>query len=302
MRTSAFNYRETTWDTENVSGLQKRLSILLGLDGPKTRSFSSAFKDAGVEFLSCERLAERHGAAAEGELVDDQTGVRQRFSEVRLTAAPADSGDDDTTQLFNEISYLKNRSVSGPTLRRGIRLDRYRVTRSDASGPFQAIFSPQDDDAWRMIGSYNTRDGAVDSVNALRRFLVRLNVASEGFHILEHILLRPLSQDTHQGSPVPADFYSFKMSVIFPDWTARFQTPGFRRFTQETFQDNSPAHISPQFHWLGLDRMQRFEELYRNWLSINREDSSAQKEFDGASKTLIDFLIETDPGNLGLKS
>ena len=292
MRTSAFDYRKTTWNTENVSGLQKRVSILLGLDGSKTQSFSSAFEDAGVELLSSERLAERHGAAAEGELVADQAGVRRRFSEISLTAASAEGEDDETARLFSDISYLKNKAVSEPTLRQGIHLDRYRVTRTDASGPFQAIFSSQDGENWRTIGAYDSVDAATESVNALRRFLVRLNVASEGFHIIEHILLRPLSQDTHQGSPVPADFYSFKMSVIFPDWTARFQTPGFRRFTEETFQDHCPAHISPEFHWLGLDRMRRFEELYKSWLSFDRGDPSAKQEFDGASKALIDFLIE----------
>ncbi len=292
MRTSAFDYRKTTWDTENVSGLQKRVSILLGLDKSKTRPLSTAFEDAGVELLSSERLAERHGAAAEGELVADQAGVRRRFSEISLTGASAEGEDDETARLFSDISYLKNKAVSGPTLRQGIHLDRYRVTRSDASGPFQAIFSSQDGENWRTIGAYDSVDAAADSVNALRRFLVRLNVASEGFHIIEHILLRPLSQDTHQGSPVPAGFYPFKMSVIFPDWTARFQTPGFRRFTEEMFQDHCPAHISPEFHWLGLDRMQRFEELYKSWLSFDRDDPSAQQEFDGASKALINLLIE----------
>ena len=101
------------------------------------------------------------------------------------------------------------------------------------------------------------------------------------------------------------DFYSFKMSVIFPDWTARFQTPGFRRFSEETVQSHCPAHISPEFHWLGLDRMQQFENLYKSWLGIQRDDHSAQEGFDAASKELIDFLISIGkeaPGPTGGQS
>ncbi|MCH7736952.1 MAG: hypothetical protein IH872_06060 [Chloroflexi bacterium] len=301
MRTSAFNNRETVWDTDNMSGLQKRVSILLGLDGFKTRSIASAFVDAGVELLTKERFEERHGAAAEGELASDQAGIRQRFLEVPLTGAPAETAGEETGQLFNDIVYLKHKAVSGPALRLGIHLDRYRISRPISNDSFQAIFRPQDDEDWRILGVYGSEAAAVASVNALRRFLIRLNVASEGFHIIEHILLRPVSRQDHQGVSVPADFYSFKISVLFPDWTARFQTPGFRRLTEETIQSNCPAHIFPEFHWLGLDRMQEFEGRYKSWLDLKNDDPADLEKSDGASKKLIDFLMEIGAENPGPK-
>ena len=292
MRTSAFNSRDPAWETDNVSGLQKKVSILLGLNGFQTRSLTTAFAEAGVELLTKERFEELHGAAAEGELVAAQAEIRQRFLEVPLTGTTgAEAG-----RLFEEIVYLKHKAVSGPALRLGVHLDRYRVGRADSSDPFQAIFSPGDNEGWRILGAYDSEDEAVASVNALRRFLIRLNVASEGFHIVEHILLRPLGQDAHQGIRVPDDFYSFKLSVLFPGWTARFQTPEFRKLTEETVQSHCPAHIFPEFHWLDLDKMQEFEGLYRRWLDTIGQGSEPAETRNAAAKELIGFLLENAAG------
>ncbi|MCH8987736.1 MAG: hypothetical protein IIA92_02905 [Chloroflexi bacterium] len=295
MRTNAFNNRDPAWDTDNVSSLQKKVSILLGLNGFQTRYLTTAFAEAGVELLTKERFEELHGAAAEGELVAVQAGIRQRFLEVPLTGTSgAEAG-----RLFDDIVYLKHKAVTGPALRQGIHLDRYRVGRAGSGDSFQAIFSPDDphdNEAWRILGVYDSEDEAVASVNALRRFLIRLNVASEGFYVLEHILLRPLGQDTHHGIRVPDDFYSFKLSVLFPGWTARFQTPEFRRLTEETVQSHCPAHIFPEFHWLDLDKMQEFEGLYSRWLDTVGQGGEPAETRNAAAKELIGFLMENAAG------
>lgn len=298
MRTNAFNNRDPAWDTDNVSSLQKKVSVLLGLNGFQTRYLTTAFVEAGVELLTKERFEELHGAAAEGELVAAQAGIRQRFLEVPLTG----TAGAEASRLFDDIAYLKHKAVSGPALRLGIHLDRYRVGRAGSGDSFQAIFSPDDphdphnNEAWRILGTYDSEDEAVASVNALRRFLIRLNVASEGFYVVEHILLRPLGQDAHQGIRVPDDFYSFKLSVLFPGWTARFQTSEFRILTEETVQSHCPAHMFPEIHWLDLDKMQEFEGLYRSWLDTTGQGDEPAETRNAAAKELIGFLLENAAG------
>jgi len=294
MRTAAFNKRDPAWGTDNVSGLQKKVSILLGLDGSQTRSLTAAFAEAGVDLLTKDRLAELYGAAAEGELLPGQLDVRQRFLEVPFTG----TAGGETGRLFDDIVYLKHNAVSGPALRLGIQLDRYRVGRAGSGDSFQAIFSPNvrnpnahKNEDWRILGEYDSEEEAIASVNALRRFLIRLNVASEGVFVVEHIILRPLGQGAHQGIDVPDDFYSFNLSILLPGWTARFQTPGFRKLTEELVQANCPAHVLSEFHWLGLEQLQEFEGLYHDWLDTGGNDDESVEDRDALSKSLIEFLL-----------
>ena len=291
MRTSAFNNRCPAWYTDNVSGLKRRVSILLGLDGFRTGSLAGAFEEAGAELMTSEQIEGLHGPAAEGELVADQTGIRRRFLEVPLIDKLAGTAAGAAGTLFREIAYLRHGAVTGRALRQGIQLDHYRVGPTGSGGSYQAIFSPHDDEDWRVLGAYGSKDAAVASVNALRRFLIRLNEASEGFHIVEHILLRPLSQGAHHGVPVLDSFYSFRISILLPDWTARFHTPGFRTLLEETVHRNCPAHISPEFHWLDLDRMKSFEEVYEDWLDLKGDEATTLEYVDAASEKLIDAIV-----------
>jgi hypothetical protein len=115
---------------------------------------------------------------------------------------------------------------------------------------------------------------------------------SEGCHMLEHILLRPVSGQSH-GIEIPDDFYSFKVSILFPSWTRRFSDSEFRKLAEETVRLNCPAHVSPVFHWLGRERMPRFESLYKNWLEIKRDPDASNGKRDEASRDLIKFLLDS---------
>ena len=103
--------------------------------------------------------------------------------------------------------------------------------------------------------------------------------------------MRPLAQETHQGITVPEDFYAFKLSVVFPDWTARFSDPAFRRIAQETVHQNCPAHVYLEFHWIELEQMKEFEKLYQGWMDDKSDRTKSPAAIDGVSKQLISFMI-----------
>lgn len=65
-----------------------------------------------------------------------------------------------------------------------------------------------------------------------------------------------------------SDFYNHRLSVVLPTWPALFQERDFRRHFQMVFQQNIPAHLTADFHWLGLDDMRAFEKTYKDWLSL----------------------------------
>jgi hypothetical protein len=111
----------------------------------------------------------------------------------------------------------------------------------------------------------------------------------EGCHVVEHILLRPLNESSPD-TEVPDDFYSFKISVLFPAWTPRFANGEFQKLAEETVRLCCPAHVLPGFHWLDKNKMSTFETLYQKWLAKKSAADSTKVQIDECSKQLIEFL------------
>ena len=290
MPANAFNYRATTWNMGNISGLQKRVSILLGLKDFRTRPLTGGFANAGLELVSKEEFKQKQGSSEMSHLSDDQE-VRRRFQEVPLEKPVVNIGPENFPSLFNEITYLMNKIVSASVLKNGIHMNRYRVEGTDGGDAVQLIFRLTEGEPWQLLASYPSEEMAVAGANRLRRFLIGLNVVSEGLHVVEHLLLRPLAQEAHQGVTIPEDFYPFKLSVVFPAWTARFSDCAFRRIAQETVHHNCPAHVYPEFHWIDFEKMAQFEQLYKSWLDDKNDKTKSQTDIDAASKQLVSFIL-----------
>lgn len=136
-------------------------------------------------------------------------------------------------------------------------------------------------------GSVTDREGAIATLRHL--------IDDEGFHVLEHILLRPrqkpddpppstdaepfpippadeflpLSMPSAEGQAELAcqDPYSFWVSIVLPYWTERFRDINFRRFVERTLRLEAPAHVGLKICWVNVQHMQEFETAYRHWLT-----------------------------------
>ncbi len=105
-----------------------------------------------------------------------------------------------------------------------------------------------------------------------------------GFHLVEHILLRPGDADTSPsakgegwqagalatlsqapGGLLSTDPYSMQLTVVFPDWITRFNKEGFHEFIRQTVRDETPAHIRIHLQWLSQQAMSAFEAAYKDW-------------------------------------
>jgi hypothetical protein len=126
----------------------------------------------------------------------------------------------------------------------------------------------------------------------LRQLLLALNRDSEDLYIVEHLLLRPLTQapDAAGGE----DFYSFRISVIFPGWSARCNNLNFRNLAEETLRLNVPAHIYPEFYWLDFAHMQDFERLYQKWQTLKTDRDTTPADLDQTALQLVEFLRAQD--------
>lgn len=115
--------------------------------------------------------------------------------------------------------------------------------------------------------------------------------AGGDIRIVEHILLRPRGETMQKGHRVPDDFYSFRISILFPSGPGRCADKEFRRLAEETVALNCPAHIYPELFWLDAGPLRRFEVLREAWLNAMRLPGGPDKT-DAVAAQLILFLRE----------
>lgn len=88
------------------------------------------------------------------------------------------------------------------------------------------------------------------------------------------------------------DSYSFRVTVVFPCWPKRLRDATFRNLVEKTIQTEFPAHIHTRIAWVGLQEMQRFEEIYINWLEEMAQNEMPRYEI---VNPLIDKLNSLQP-------
>ena len=62
------------------------------------------------------------------------------------------------------------------------------------------------------------------------------------------------------------DPYSLQLSLVLPDWPARFRNAGFRLLVEQTIREETPAHLTPYVHWLSRNAMATFQQFYQDWM------------------------------------
>ncbi|OUL37364.1 hypothetical protein BV372_02930 [Nostoc sp. T09] len=159
--------------------------------------------------------------------------------------------------------------------------------------------------------SKSERDQAITAIQT------RIN--DEGFHLLEHILLRPqknlpvsisgelatkenflpifvTADDATTLGEQPTltcqDPYSFWISVILPYWPERFGEMDFRSFVERTLRLEAPAHVALKIAWLDVRQMREFEVAYHDWLEELAQDTCSGNACDltGARNRLVAIL------------
>lgn len=264
-----------------VAPLVRRVAILLGCDGGDcVRSLCPALEGGPLTLLE-----------------HDET--------VAPPAAPADwlplppPRDDEAVAGIIPERLLPDGGIPEGMLRDGALLAGYRLARD--GGDY--LLYVQAGAEWRLLGRYGRRPDAIGAAHAAVARLAALNRQSEGLHLVEHILLRPVDPQ-REPSFNPA-FYDARLSVVLPRWTLRCADPAFRNFVEETVRENCPAHLQPAFLWLAPGAMARFEALQEDWRAALRAYHTAPDDamaalagpLHDAAGALVAFLREyrTEP-------
>ncbi len=294
-RSGAFNYRKASWNTDNISILKMKICILLDLKSFQTCSTTDIFVEKELKLVTDDQYKPGMKDIVDLKFVDPgdrKDSINPKFYKI----SPEKPMRKNKRKLLDKVLFLKKKILSESILRNGIYLDKYRVVpgvSKSGKEKFQLFLKADNNVRWLYLTSYSNINEAVSAANDLRNFLIDLNVRSEGLHIVEHILLRPESKLRHEESQSPEDFdfYTFRISVVFPSWTARFHNKEFRKLAEETVRLNCPAHIYQEFYWLDSKKMYEFEILYKKWTDKKSNCISSCKKLSVAAEQLTAFLI-----------
>ena len=110
------------------------------------------------------------------------------------------------------------------------------------------------------------------------------------------MLLRPPGWQDDDRAVDDDDFYSFRFSLLLPNWSRRCREPGFRNLAVETLRMNAPAHLLPEIHWLDFAGMVEFERLYRDWRDCRSDSQVLPSQLDASSVRLAEFLRDLRRG------
>lgn len=272
-RFGGYNYTDGSkiWDTDNISGLEKRLERLLGFDNITRRNLVNLF------------TLIQHGLNAANKdeywfrIMDYRTG------KILLEGAQKYPGQEEAVfDLDDALTLLYTPSA--------LKI----VTNADGTFSYQVL------NAAKIIGTsvikYASANAAsVDTIKLVS--LVTKTRAEEGMFLVENTLLLPSQDDQPPASPPlspPAasyngflpicvddnckdcddkDPYSFRIGVVLPAYAPRFLNLGFRQFSEQTIRMEAPAHAFVKICWVSNEQLVEFQDAYKDWLRVKAGQS-----------------------------
>ena len=318
-RGSAFNYKAAdVWDTDNVSGFQKRASRLMGIANSNRRYLSRA-TNVVIYNLNEPDEEEKY----RWRIKDNDDNILLSATEYYTTVSLAEEElYFAVLQLvqtsINEIEDISEDGDWDEVYAGFIRIDKTKP--EDEETPVRYSFevlNPDENGKDYIIAKQYTYHDTIAQVKEAAINLItflKQEFTEEGMFLVEHMLLRPDVTNGESGThffPICADDcndcgsldpYSYKVSIILPGFTYRFFNPDFRHYMEDIIRQELPAHIVPKICWVGNRRtvtedsendLFQFENAYKSYLN---EKKNLQQEQpitgDNELQLLLDAMQE----------
>mgnify|MGYP005811410473 CR=1 FL=1 len=260
------------WDTENVSGLEKRISHLTGIS------------DFSRRYLYC---IKNINIICEEKQVGDEIHCQHYFV---LTAR---SGTKLVSKHFPDKTQAE--TVLAEALELGTQLENYHYTNKKVKlkkGNSILLASEQ---------NFPTEELAMAEINSLVGEITAPCPDPVGLHLIEHILLRPRSENFSLmevclqdcDCPCELDIYSFRASVVLPHWPKHFDNMAFRKYFEDKIREQAPAHIQLKICWVSNEQLREFETRYHDWilqLGRFRAGANNQPTYQEANDRMVEIL------------
>ena len=246
---------EKRWNSDNISGLERRLARLLDIPNVSRRDLAAVSYDDHTELETTPTNEHRF------RIKHPESGaILLRGSNLFVTPDAARAQMEYTIGLAQQrSSYVLTTAAN----------DRHSFHIIDENG--EVLARPDQD----FATSAEVESAIDDLTDHLRNYY-----SGEGMYLVENILLRrhaegdrllPICVDPNCRDCVDDDPYSYRLHIILPAYAGRFRNMDFRRFVEETIRLEMPAHILPKVCWVDVEDMAAIEKAYRDWLPVQAD-------------------------------
>jgi hypothetical protein len=294
-RGTAFNYYPLTstndiditrlWDTDNVSGLEKRSSKLAGIKN-YFRRFLSCIKNIEIKTIK-EKVIQPDST----ELVKTYYEfVLQNKNGDKLVQKEKFESKADLEKVVEELIGLLN--------------DKANYLYDSTTHKIEIIGSGSKVLAV-SIGDYDKKTDADKVIKQFEAEFKQDCPDAEGMLLIEHLLLRPRTKDYKLMQVCldkdcefcgEEDPYTYRASVFLPYWTEQFDNMNFRSYFENMIRAEAPAYIMLKVCWISNEQMRQLEIDYKRWINAlahhthNPLDTAKSTEFKTANDELVLLL------------
>jgi hypothetical protein len=269
---------EDRWNSQAVSGLEKRVASLLGMATPVRRNLADVAHEIYPE-------------------LDDTPGDEFRFR-VRHAVTGRILLSSSTRYATQAAALAEmNRALTFARRRSGYQR---KVT---ASG--KHYFNVVDDGGEvlaRRIEYFDDEAGLSKAIDELIAYL-EAYYGEEGMYVIENVLLLPERDADDALLPICVDLgcadgpdddpYSYRIHVVLPADAGRFTNVDFRAFVEEVVREECPAHVLPKVCWAGREDMAKLEAAYRTWITLPAEAATPRREAALAALTQALYAVKS---------
>ncbi|AXT62054.1 hypothetical protein D1816_17385 [Aquimarina sp. AD10] len=82
------------------------------------------------------------------------------------------------------------------------------------------------------------------------------------------------------GKIINEDFFDLNVSILLPDWPARFQDEQFRAYVSDLVHERIPAHLSNDIIWLDKKKLEEFEKVYFHWGKLKSRANPSKESLE----------------------
>jgi len=242
------------WNSDNVSGLERRLAGLLGIADFTRRSLGVISYDTYDEV----------DAVPDG--IDEfRFRIRHPLTNAILLSSSTRYATPEAARAEMQLAIARGQLDEGYQ----------RLVTSDER-PYFNIVDAGGEVLARRIQYFDSAEAMEAAIAELKQQLAGRG-GGEGLFVVEHLLLRPqqagdpllpICVDPGCADCLDVDPYSYRLQIILPAYAGRFQDFGFRQFVEQTIRREVPAHILPTVCWINAEDMARFESAWRDWLLL----------------------------------
>lgn len=255
------NTQNYSWGNKNISGFERRACRILGIRNFQRRLLHENLKD---NFYL-------------------EKGMPQQSFQIFL--------GENLQSKYDNLFIFKGKfpRIKHLAIRFGIEEDNYDCIEKPEGYEIRLYVNKKRDKFIELDSKQiqiKTLEEAKAIIQSAAGFFKKFNSRSEGFHLVEHILLR--EGTTFEGANDP---YSFIMTMVFPTWPARFQSEVFKNLLYKFITLEAPAHVFVNVLWLDLEEMEAFEKAYQEWIYLRTTLETDDPRVAHAAKNLLGLIM-----------